>query len=177
MTDLLTVSDAATVAGVSARTMRRWVKRGQVRTVRHGHGRRVVAASLSEPAVTNGHPGHAAVAADRTASATVVTETVNGHEADRLADLVRDLTVRLSEQTGLTAMWQERAGQLGDRLAAAESQLLALAPPGSSLTASTGAKRPDLAQGEPPGRVWPRGWIALSVLAIAVVVVLLGWLW
>ena len=38
-------------------------------------------------------------------------------EADRLADLVRELTDRLAEQTGLTAVWMERARVLSDLLA------------------------------------------------------------
>jgi hypothetical protein len=131
MSELLTVPEAATVAGVPARTMRRWVTNGQVRTVGHGHGRRSVAASLSEPAANEAANGHGGTDGGQAIPVTAATETANGHEADRLADLGRDLTVRLSEQTGLTAKWQERAGQLGDRLAAAESQLLALDAPKS----------------------------------------------
>jgi phage terminase Nu1 subunit (DNA packaging protein) len=48
MTELLSITDAAAVAGVSLRTMRRWVSRGQVVTVGRGRGRRVVASSLSK---------------------------------------------------------------------------------------------------------------------------------
>jgi excisionase family DNA binding protein len=174
MSDLLTVSEAATLAGVSARTMRRWVNAGQVRTVGHGHGRRVLSASLSEPAVTNGQNGHVRVTADRTGSATADTETDSGHEADRLADLVRELTVRLSEQTGLTAMWQERAGTLADRLTAAESQLLALAaPPESPLVARTAPKPVEPTQ-EPWWRPLARAWIAGLSTLLALAVILLA---
>jgi len=56
--ELLTVPEAATLAGVSVRTMRRWASSGQVRTTGSGHRRRVVAASLSEIPVTSGHNGH-----------------------------------------------------------------------------------------------------------------------
>jgi len=57
MTDLLTVPEAATLAGVSVRTMRRWVTSGQVRSVGTGHKRRGVADSLSELPATNGKKG------------------------------------------------------------------------------------------------------------------------
>jgi hypothetical protein len=60
-----------------------------------------------------------------------------------LAELVERLTERLAEQTGLTAMWQERAGTLADRLAVAESKLLALEAPKTSLAASTAEQPPD----------------------------------
>jgi hypothetical protein len=43
--------------------------------------------------------------------------------------LIERLTERLAEQTGLTAMWQERTGTLSDRLALAESRLAALEAP------------------------------------------------
>jgi excisionase family DNA binding protein len=55
--ELLTVPEAAAVAGVSVRTMRRWASSGQVRTTGTGHRRRVVTASLSEVVVTNGQIG------------------------------------------------------------------------------------------------------------------------
>jgi hypothetical protein len=60
-----------------------------------------------------------------------------------LAELVERLTERLAEQTGLTAMWQERAGTLADRLAVAESKLLALEAPKTSLAASMAEQPPD----------------------------------
>lgn len=122
MSDLLTVSEAATVAGVSVRTMRRWATSGQVRTDGRGHGRRVVAASLSELPVTNGQNGQEKRSPEGTVSATAATETANGHEADRLADLVRELTGRLSEQSAMTALWMERARVLSDQLALAAPQ-------------------------------------------------------
>src|SRR5215211_8462421 len=71
--ELLTVPEAATVAGVSVRTMRRWAGSGQVRTTGSGHRRRVVAASLSEVAATNGRNGHDVVTRDRPVSATTDT--------------------------------------------------------------------------------------------------------
>src|SRR4051812_29827159 len=46
MSDLLTVGQAATLAGVSVRTMRRRVATGEVMTSGHGQARRIVAASV-----------------------------------------------------------------------------------------------------------------------------------
>src|SRR5215210_7445821 len=102
MSDLLTVPEAATVAGVTERTMRRWASSGHVRTVVTGHGRLVMAASLPERPATNGHH-------DRDDRPAAVTGPANGHEAGHLAELVRELTDRLTEQTAVAAMWQERA--------------------------------------------------------------------
>jgi excisionase family DNA binding protein len=121
MSDLLTVHEAATLAGVSERTVRRWASSGHVRTVVTGHGRRVVAASLPERTVTHGQHDRA----DRPSAA---TGAANGHEAGHLAELVRELSDRLAEQAALTAIWQERARVLGDQLALAAPQQPAEAP-------------------------------------------------
>jgi excisionase family DNA binding protein len=139
--DLLTVSQAATVAGVSARTMRRWVGNGQVRSVGSGHGRRVVAAALSELPVTNGQAGQPGRARSVTGSVSVADVAEAGH----LADLVRQLTDRLAEQSAVAAMWQERARVLAERLALAAPE-----SPESPLTAPGAPESPNLTPGPPP---------------------------
>src|SRR5215217_6685855 len=112
MSDLLSVPEAATAAGVSERTIRRWASSGHVRTVATGQGRRVVAASLPEAPVTNGRrPDAGRPPSD--------TETVMAGQADHLAGLVRELSDKLAAATATAAMWQERAGTLSDRLALA----------------------------------------------------------
>jgi hypothetical protein len=186
MSDLLTVAGAAKLAGVSVRTMRRRVAAGQVVTAGQGQSRRIVAASVAAPfapsetatTVTSGHQGDS----DRPAS-TVMTEDVTADSAatrvtaapdiGTLTELVERLTERLAEQTGLTAMWQERAGTLGDRLAAAESKLLALAAP-QQPTEAPGAAQPVEPSTEPSSGRW-RSWAPwlLAVLAIVVAVALL----
>lgn len=157
MSDLLTVPEAAKVAGVSARTMRRWVTSGQVRTVGSGHGRRVVAASLSKPADTNGQNGHVDVTLLAGETATVDTETDTrpsmaavSAEADHLADLVRELTGKLAEQTALTAVWMERARVLGEQLA--------IAAPADSLTAGHTAPEPPTPATDAPAPWWRAWW-------------------
>jgi hypothetical protein len=123
--ELLTVPEAA-VAGVSVRTMRRWASSGQVRTTGSGHRRRVVAASLPGVEASEDASGREDRSPEDTVSATTDAGTVRSAnsdsvaaEADRLADLVRELTGKLAEQTGLTMVWMERARVLGERLALA----------------------------------------------------------
>lgn len=150
MSDTLSVTEAATVAGVSVRTMRRRMASGQVVTVGSGHKRRVVAASLSENAAnsdTSGQP-------DRTQSDTSATETV---EAVHLAALVRELTAQVADQAAVAAMWQERARMLSDQLA--------LAAPESSPAGRTG----------PIGRFMaPRSRTAVLVALVAAAAAILG---
>src|SRR5436853_2182974 len=125
MTDL-TVSEAATVAGVSVRTVRRWIASGQVATTGRGRRKRLVAASLSKQTAANGRNGHVGVTLSDIESDTTVTETVSAANSDKadleaghLAVLVRELSERLADQTALTAIWQERALVLSDQLALA----------------------------------------------------------
>jgi excisionase family DNA binding protein len=122
----LTIAEAASVAGVSVRTVRRWIASGHVVTVGRGQGKRVVAASLSKPADTNGQNGHETghpmgqvSAKEDTETTTTANSDKAAIEADRLAVLVRELSDRLAEQTGLTAVWMERCRVLSDQLALA----------------------------------------------------------
>jgi hypothetical protein len=88
---------------------------------------------------------------------------------------VDELHAQLGETMAAAAMWQERAGTLADRLAVAESQLLALAAPASSLTAST-APHPAEPTLEPfTGRL--RGWIAAAVAVLVIVAVVMERRW
>ena len=121
VSELLTVPDAAKVAGVSERTMRRWATTGHVRTVGRGHKRRVLAVSLSEPSATNGQAGHEGGSPERPVSATPAIESATAAEADRLADLVRELTGRVSDLSATAAMWQTRAQMLDERVRALEA--------------------------------------------------------
>jgi len=129
LSDVLTVPDAAKVAGVSERTMRRWATNGQVRTVGRGHRRRVVADSLSEPPATNGRRGHEGRSPDVTVSATTATGTVMAAEAGHLADLVRELTARVSDLSATAGMWQARARVLEERVLALEAPKTEPGPP------------------------------------------------
>jgi hypothetical protein len=169
VSDLLTVGQAAKLAGVSVRTMRRRVAAGQVVTAGYGQSRRIVAASVTAPAApsqtattaTHGQQGDS----DRPASTVMTEDMTEDSTATRvtpaadigpLTELVERLTERLVEQTGLTAMWQERAGTLGDRLAAAESKLLAMSAPQSPVDASTATIGPEPATDAPVP--WWRSW-------------------
>jgi len=191
MSELLTVAGAAKLAGVSVRTMRRRVAAGQVVTAGHGQSRRIVAASVAAPAapsdaataVMGGHQS----ASDRPASTVMTEDVTEDSTATRvtpaadiapLAELVERLTERLAEQTGLTAMWQERAGTLADRLAAAESKIMALAAPSESSLMAPGSPQSVeptvdtfLARLRPPAP-----WLLATLVIVAAVVVLV-WSW
>jgi hypothetical protein len=87
------------------------------------------------------------------------TESDSGHETDRLADLVRQLTERLAEQTAIAAMWQERARILSERLA-----LEAPPAPGAPLAAPGAPDPPNLTPGPlaesgPIRGPWWRRWL------------------
>lgn len=160
MSDLLTVSEAATVAGVSVRTMRRRVANGQVRTVGRGRGRLIVAASLSGEAAiadTNGQSERPALA---TEAATTDKPTDSGQEADRLALLVRELSERLAEQAAVAAMWQERARVLADQLALSGPSSDERPPAGPSVWLSS---------------LWVRRGAVAGVLLALAVAVAAGW--
>ena len=143
VSELVTVAQAAKLAGVSVRTMRRRVAAGQVVTAGHGQARRIVAVSVAAPIIpsetaattTGGHRGvrgHAAKAAmteDMTAGS-AATEVAPAPEIGPLVELVERLTERLAEQTGLTAMWQARAQVLEERIRMLEAPKPAPAPAG-----------------------------------------------
>jgi len=115
LSELLTVPEAAKVAGVSERTMRRWATSGHVRTVGRGHIRRIPA---SEVAAMNGHVngqvGHPE-SDDRPA------RTATADESGHLADLVRELQDRVADLAGAAGMWQARAMMLEERMKALEA--------------------------------------------------------
>ena len=115
MTDLLSVPEAAKVAGVSERTMRRWATNGHVRTVGRGHARRIPA---SELAAMNGH-GNGQVG--HPGSDERPAQTATADESGHLADLVRELQDRVADLAGAAAMWQARAMMLEEHMKALEA--------------------------------------------------------
>jgi hypothetical protein len=214
MAELLTVGQAATLAGVSVRTMRRRVAApSSVMTAGHGQARRIVAASVAvaPPPGDSATDGRADVtpASDRLATpaaSAAMTEAMTEDGAavtadspavtpatsmamaglvalaDRLTSENRELSRQLVDVAAAAAVWQERAGTLADRLAVAESRLLALGAPESPLTAPTSPEPPDLTPEPLLSFPWPvppspdvralAPWL-LSVLAIVVAVVVL----
>jgi excisionase family DNA binding protein len=180
VTELLSIPDAATSAGVSVRTMRRWVSSGRVRSVGTGHRRRVVAASLSEAVAAHGQGSQDERSPAATVSATAGAGSAVAAEADRLADLVRELTDRLAEQTALTAIWQERARVLSDQLALTAPQSPTEAPGETETPEPIPHKASPTPLGDPLAPLWRRLWLALAtllalILMIVVVALLVAW--
>src|SRR5215210_3469015 len=86
LSDLLTVAEAATLAGVSVRTMRRRVAAGLVVTAGHGQARRIVAASVTAPSIP---------------SETVTTVT-DGRQGDSGRPASADITEDMTEDSTAT---------------------------------------------------------------------------
>ena len=150
MSELLTVGQAATLAGVSVRTMRRRVAAGEVVTAGHGQAQRIVAAS-----VVAAPPGDPASGGQDRGTPAALTEDMTEDRADVTAAMSEDTTATPSVMAGLVAVvdrltlenrelvrqlvdvstaatvWQQRASTLADRLDRAESKLLGLAAPRS----------------------------------------------
>jgi len=81
-----------------------------------------------------------------------------------LADLVRDLSSRLADQTALTAIWQERARVLGDQLA--------LMPPQATIA---GQPAPEVAPASSEGSApWWRSWWSWLMLFVVIAAVVLA---
>jgi hypothetical protein len=125
---------------------------------------------------------------DATVSAITDTETdesanavKSDTEAGQLADLVRELTGRLTEQTALTAIWQERARVLGEQLAlAAPLQPVdasgSMQGPGPSTEPDyrrwrAEREQPDMANAVRP---WWRSWAVYGGAGIIVLVLAIG---
>jgi len=161
--DLLTVPEAATLAGVSVRTMRRWATSGQVRTVGRGHKRRIVA---SELAATNGQPDRSP-ADKRPPEAATVAGAI---EAAHLADLVRELQSRVADLAASAGMWQVRAEVLGHQLEQARGELRALKEPApqepreGALEGRRAAQAPD--PSTETSTPWWRRWRAWAMIAL-----------
>jgi hypothetical protein len=68
----------------------------------------------------NDHGGHEKRSVGPSVSDTPATLAAAA-EADRLADLVRELTGRVSELSATAAMWQARAGMLEERMLALQA--------------------------------------------------------
>src|SRR5215211_4282146 len=99
MSEYVSITEAAVLAGVSERTVRRWVTRGHLTAARRGQALMIATAELADVRRhAGGHPdGHVPPGADTSAA-----------EACHLADLVRELQAELLRRTEAAAMWQAR---------------------------------------------------------------------
>jgi Helix-turn-helix domain len=145
MAEWVSVSDAARLAAVSDRTMRRWVTGGQVRSQRRG---RAYLVDASELAATSGQDGQP-LADNRPPSAAMADE------APHLAELVRELTAKLADVSASAALWQGRADVLAQRLHQLEA-------PKEPDPVPTPAPSPPTPNGPEPHGWWPRFRLWLS---------------
>jgi excisionase family DNA binding protein len=140
----LTTAQAAAVAGVPERTLRRWVTSGQLPAIRRGRWYRIRPEDLAAIGVTNGQerPEPSATGAAGAAMAEGMAE----HLAE-LVRLVEKLTQQNMELAGRVGFYQAQVQQLR---AALEAPRSAEVDPGST-TRSEAAP-------EPATRPWWRFW-------------------
>jgi excisionase family DNA binding protein len=143
----LSVREAAVMAGVSERTIRRWLRSGQVRAVKRGGSYRIrpnaLAAMIGHDGTEEADDGvDSPPAAGIDASDTADVATTGVAELTRL---VRDLQQQNLELAGRVGYFQAENAQLRERLAL-------MAPAAPEPTPTTGAVS------EPATRPWWRFW-------------------
>jgi hypothetical protein len=200
----LTLNEAADALGVSVHSVRRRARAGQLVARQVPTDRGPAWRVLLHPDAQGGHgdarddhrDAHpdATVGAQATSDDVADVVTVNGHPdatvkgqggtliTAELVGLLREREARIDEltselvvRTEAATMWQERAGMLADRLATAETKLLALEAPKSPLDASTRARSAEpTAAGTSFARFRPLIPWVLAVLALVVLMALLA---
>ncbi len=173
----LSLVEAARTFGVSEKTVRRRVKAGQL------HGRQVPsprgpAWQVWVPTTVDGAGSQGRVDSrvdkpdDQAETSDMMSEVSDAGLA--MLELVR-LVSELQPKAEAAAMWQARAELLSERLAAAESRLLALAAPESPPDAP-GSTETERTPQEPLARFsWRVD--ALLIAAFLLAVAGAGWLW
>ncbi len=114
MSALLTAKQAAVVAGVSERTVRRWLRSGQVRAVKKAGAYRIHREALAAIVGQNGHEP-ADTGADTTVTAAAASELSAG--VAELTRLVREQQATILELAGRVGYYQAENAQFRERLA------------------------------------------------------------
>jgi excisionase family DNA binding protein len=122
MSEYVSVTEAAVLAGVSERTVRGWVKRGRLRAARRGQALMIATSELADLRGRDGGQSDGPVSPIGDTSAT---------EAGHLAALVRELQADLANATATIGLWQGRAEMLALQLEDARAQLALSAPAGA----------------------------------------------
>jgi len=134
MIAIVSANEAAHHLGLSEETVRRWIASGRLKADESGRADRATlseAAALLGPATahTRGLSADAVPTADiDSAPSTAAPRSAMSGIPEPVA-LVDRLQAKARRHAATAAMWQERAGTLAERLAAAESRLLAPAAP------------------------------------------------
>jgi excisionase family DNA binding protein len=170
MSAYLSARESAAYCGVSEKTIRNWIAAGRLSAEKSAGAFRIAQEDLDTLRNGSPHPPQAAESASAEVRADDGPQGAEGSaEAGHLADLVRDLTRQLAEQTGLTMVWMERARVLSDQLALA-------APAESPVAGQQTALPPDPPRGEPlTARLRVLAPWVVVVLTIGVVILLLVW--
>ena len=169
----LSARESADYCGVSEKTIRNWIASGRLSAEKSAGSFRIAQEELD--VLRSGSP-HRPQGAE-SASAEVRAEGgPRGAEGSaeaagvvELVGLVRDLQAQLVSRTEAATIWQARAELLAERLAAAESRILALSAPRSPVEAPGAPESPDPTPELSPS--WWRSWRAWLAAGLVVVVV------
>ena len=143
----LSARESADYCGVSEKTIRNWIASGRLSAEKSAGSFRIAQEELD--VLRSGSP-HRLQGAE-SASAEVRTEggpqgaegAAESAGVVELVSLVRHLQAQLVTRTEAATLWQARAEMLAERLAAAESRILALSAPESPVEAPGAPEPPD----------------------------------
>jgi len=180
MSAIVSANEAAHRFGLSEKTVRRWIKSGKLNADKSGRAYRVMLSEVEALiAPDTAHDRGPSTDTVRTADIHSAPSTADSMSAmsgiPELVSLVDRLQAEARQHAETSAMWQERAGTLADRLAAAESKLLALEAPKPSTGARTAPQIAEPTTESPGGRLHALAPWLLAVLAIGAVVGMAAW--
>ena len=143
----LSARESAAYCGVSEKTIRNWIASGRLSAEKSAGSFRISQEDLNVVRSGSPHRPQGAESASAEVRADVAPqgaeESAESAGVVELVGLVRDLQAQLVSRTEAATLWQARAELLAERLAAAESKLLALASPQQPVEASGAAQSSD----------------------------------
>lgn len=125
MATFLTAIEAAQLAGVSPKTIRRWLQSGRLTAVKRGRSFRIPADQIAAMANDIGQAERPSVDSGHQTNGTLSSVAADGHSDSGHAALVA-LVAELIPKAEAAAMWQARAELLAGELAASRDRVRAL---------------------------------------------------